>query len=220
MRLGELLDGYGAVTVHGAADVDVRRVVSDSRRVVPGDAFVALPGHVTDGRRHVADALARGAVVIVSDAEADAPGAVRVRCADPRRLLARMAVRLAGDPSAGLTLVGVTGTNGKTTTTYLLECIWRAAGVRTGVIGTIAYRVGDDDRPAPFTTPEAPELQALLADMRQAVALTAKRAVLEASGGITLETVRAIAETGVDRISIGSLTKDIRAVDLSMRIVL
>jgi UDP-N-acetylmuramoyl-L-alanyl-D-glutamate--2,6-diaminopimelate ligase len=168
MRLSELLDGYGAVTVDGAADVDVRRVVSDSRRVAAGDAFVALPGHVTDGRRHVADAIARGAVVVVSDADLEAPGAVRVRCADPRRLLARMAVRLAGDPSGALTLVGVTGTNGKTTTTYLLESIWRAAGARTGVIGTIAYRVGDRERPAPFTTPEAPELQGLLADMRHA----------------------------------------------------
>ena len=79
-----------------------------------------------------------------------------------------VAARLAGDPSAALTLVGITGTNGKTTTTYLLESIWRAAGARTGVIGTISYRVGDDERPAPFTTPEAPELQGLLADMRQA----------------------------------------------------
>ena len=117
-------------------------------------------GHVDDGRRHVADALARGAVVVVSDDDVEAPGAVRVRCADPRRLLARLAARLAGDPSAALTLVGITGTNGKTTTTYLLEGIWRAAGARTGVIGTISYRVGDDERPAPFTTPEAPELQA------------------------------------------------------------
>src|SRR4029450_718182 len=75
---------------------------------------------------------------------------------------------LAGDPSAWLTLVGVTGTNGKTTTTYLLEGIWRAAGARTGVIGTIAYRFGDEPRPAPFTTPEAPELQAMLAEMRAA----------------------------------------------------
>jgi UDP-N-acetylmuramoyl-L-alanyl-D-glutamate--2,6-diaminopimelate ligase len=168
MRLGDLLDGYGAVTIDGSADVDVRRVVSDSRRVGPGDVFVAVRGHVDDGRRHVADALARGAVVVVSDDDVAAPGAVRVRCADSRRLLARMAARVAGDPSAALTLVGVTGTNGKTTTTYLLESIWRAAGLRTGVIGTISYRIGDEERPAPFTTPEAPELQGLLADMRQA----------------------------------------------------
>src|SRR4029079_1438159 len=116
MRLSELLDGYGAVTVDGSVDVDVRRVMSDSRRVMPGDAFVAFRGHVDDGRRHVADALARGAIVVVSDDDVEAPGAVRVRCADPRRLLARWAARLAGDPSAALTLVGITGTNGKTTT--------------------------------------------------------------------------------------------------------
>ena len=101
MRLGELLDGSGAaVTVEGAVEVDVRRVVSDSRRVLPGDAFVALPGHVTDGRRHVADAIGRGAVVVVSDAAVDAPGAVRVQCAEPRRLLAATARATRGRPSS------------------------------------------------------------------------------------------------------------------------
>ncbi len=169
MRLGEALDGCGAVTVEGSVDVDVLRVVSDSRRVAGGDVFVALGGQVTDGRRHVADAVARGAVAVVSDAPLDpVEGIVRVRCAEPRRVLARLAARLAGDPSADLMLVGVTGTNGKTTTTYLIDGIWRAAGLRTGVIGTIAYRFGDETRPAPFTTPEAPELQGLLAEMRRA----------------------------------------------------
>jgi UDP-N-acetylmuramoyl-L-alanyl-D-glutamate--2,6-diaminopimelate ligase len=167
MRLAALLEGLGAVTVEGDARVDVRGVASDSRRVRPGDAFFALAGHATDGRRYVIDALARGAVAIVADGPVEAPGAVRVRCPAPRRLLAYVAARLAGDPSAALTVVGVTGTNGKTTTTYLLEGIWRAAGVSTGVIGTVDYRFMDQRRPAPFTTPEAPELQAMLAEMRR-----------------------------------------------------
>jgi UDP-N-acetylmuramoyl-L-alanyl-D-glutamate--2,6-diaminopimelate ligase len=168
MHLEALLDGFGAVTVDGDPRVDVRGVAADSRRVRPGDAFFALAGRATDGRRHVAEALARGATVVVAESPVEAPGAVGVRCGEPRRLLAHAAARLAGDPSGSLTLVGVTGTNGKTTTTYLLEGIWRAAGARTGVIGTIAYHFGDEQRPAPFTTPEAPELQAMLAEMRTA----------------------------------------------------
>jgi UDP-N-acetylmuramoyl-L-alanyl-D-glutamate--2,6-diaminopimelate ligase len=167
MRLGALLDGLGAVTVDGD-DIDVRGVCADSRRVRRGDAFFALAGRATDGRRHVAEALARGAAVVVADGALEAPGVVRVRCPEPRRLLGHVAARLAGDPSAALTLVGVTGTNGKTTTTYLLEGIWHAAGGRPGVIGTIAYRFAGENRPAPFTTPEAPELQAMLAEMRGA----------------------------------------------------
>src|SRR4029453_9541478 len=94
--------------------------------------------------------------VVVAESAVEAPGAVGVRCGEPRRLLAHAAARLAGDPSGSPTVVGVTGTNGKTTTTYLLEGIWRAAGARTGVIGTIAYHFGDEQRPPPFTTPEAP----------------------------------------------------------------
>jgi UDP-N-acetylmuramoyl-L-alanyl-D-glutamate--2,6-diaminopimelate ligase len=167
MRLASLLDGLGAVTVEGDAQVDVQGVAANSRRVRPGDVFFALAGHATDGRRYVAEALARGASAIVADGPVDAPGAVRVRCAAPRRLLALAAARLAGDPSDALTVVGVTGTNGKTTTTYLLEGIWRAAGISTGVIGTVDYRFLDERRPAPFTTPEAPELQAMLAEMRR-----------------------------------------------------
>src|SRR2546422_1046402 len=84
------------------------------------------------------------------------------------RLLGRAAARVAGDPSAALTLVGVTGTNGKTTTTYLLEAIWRAAGWHPGVVGTISYRFDGASQPAPLTTPDPIALQALLAEMRAA----------------------------------------------------
>jgi UDP-N-acetylmuramoyl-L-alanyl-D-glutamate--2,6-diaminopimelate ligase len=168
MRLRVLLDGLGAVTVEGSADPDVHGVSADSRRVAPGDVFFALAGQATDGRRHVAEAVARGAVAVVADGAVDAPDVVRIDCAAPRRLLAHVAARLAGDPSAALTLVGITGTNGKTTATYLLEGIWRAAGTKPGVIGTITYRFAGTARPAPFTTPEAPDLQAMLAEMRRA----------------------------------------------------
>jgi UDP-N-acetylmuramoyl-L-alanyl-D-glutamate--2,6-diaminopimelate ligase len=175
MTLSELLAGLGPVGIRAGGDVEIEGIAVDSRQVRPGDVFFALPGRLTDGACFVADAARRGAraVVVSRAAEAtlipDTIPAVTVVCADePRRLLGVAATRLAGEPSAAFTLVGVTGTNGKTTTTYLLEAIWRAAGLRPGVLGTIAYRFGGSSRPAPLTTPEAHELQGLLAAMRDA----------------------------------------------------
>ncbi|HEV7731617.1 MAG TPA: Mur ligase family protein, partial [Candidatus Binatia bacterium] len=169
MQLRALVDGFGPLAVRGSLDVAIDGVAMDSRQVRPGDVFVALAGLTTDGRRHVGDAVSRGARAIIADAPVEVSGDVTViHTAGARRLLGLVASRLAGEPSHAMTVVGITGTNGKTTTTYLLEGIWRAAGHATGVIGTIAYRIGDVERPAPFTTPEAPMLQALLADMRTA----------------------------------------------------
>ena len=168
MRLGELLASLGTVDIRGGTDVEVRGIAVDSRQVRPGDVFFALPGARTDGRQHVAEAVARGARAVVVDGDVPMTGVAVVRSPAPRRLLGLVAARLAGDPSAALTLVGVTGTNGKTTTTYVLESIWREAGLRPAVLGTIAYRCGSTVRPAALTTPEAPVLQALLAEMRAA----------------------------------------------------
>src|SRR5437762_655596 len=168
MRLSERLQALGVEANGVREDVEVDGVAADSRRVRPGDVFFALPGAHTDGRRHVAEALGRGARAVITTGEVDAGRTPVVRVAAPRRLLARAAAHVAGDPSAALTLVGVTGTNGKTTTTYLLEAIWRAAGRRPGVVGTIAYRFDGASRPAPLTTPDPIALQALLAEMRAA----------------------------------------------------
>jgi UDP-N-acetylmuramoyl-L-alanyl-D-glutamate--2,6-diaminopimelate ligase len=178
MRLGALVDGTDVRAVAGSLDVDVAGVAIDSRHVAPGDVFFALPGAHTDGRRHVAQALARGARAIVARGPVDAAGATVVDAANPRAVLARAAARLAGDPSAHVACVAVTGTNGKTTTTHVLEGIWRAAGHAPGVIGTIAYRFAGETRPAPLTTPEAPDIQRLLAEMRTA---GVTHVVLEAS---------------------------------------
>jgi UDP-N-acetylmuramoyl-L-alanyl-D-glutamate--2,6-diaminopimelate ligase len=179
MRLGTLVEGTDVRPVSGSLDVDVGGVAIDSRRVSPGDVFFALGGAHTDGRRHVADALARGARAVVARGGVDGDAAVTVLdTSNPRAVLARVAARLAGDPSAHMAVVGVTGTNGKTTTTHLLEGIWRAAGHVPGVIGTIAYRFAGETRPAPLTTPEAPDVQRLLAEMRVA---GVTHAVMEAS---------------------------------------
>ena len=168
MRLAALLSGLDEPSeIIGSAAVEVTGVSCDSRTTRPGDLFVALPGTATHGERFVTEAIACGAVAVAMSL-ATASSVPVVRTAHPARLLGLAAARLAGDPSRALCLVGITGTNGKTTTTHLLEGIWRAAGKQPGVIGTIAYRFAGRERPAPYTTPDAPLLQGLLADMRAA----------------------------------------------------
>ncbi len=176
--LGELLRDLGDlhVTITGADGIEVRGISCDSRTIVPGDLFVALPGSRTDGAKFVAEACARGAVAVAGTAGIDTSAAsgagaavqvTRIVTEQPARLLARVAARLYGNPSRHLTMVGITGTNGKTTTSYVLEAIWLAAGWRPGVFGTISYRFGDEAVPAPLTTPPAPELFARLARQRE-----------------------------------------------------
>ena len=169
MTLHELLQGAGALVLatHGDDAVEVRGIAADSRTLRAGEIFFALSGTRTDGRRYVAEALGRGAIAIAGDPAIDVPAGVPfVATADPALLLARAAARFHGNPTAGLTVVGVTGTNGKTTVSYVLEAIWEAAGLRPGVLGTISYRFGGDAVPASLTTPPAPELFARLACMR------------------------------------------------------
>jgi UDP-N-acetylmuramoyl-L-alanyl-D-glutamate--2,6-diaminopimelate ligase len=163
MRLSELL---GRGHVPRQADVEVAGIAIDSRDVHPGDVFFALAERDGDRTRHATEAVAAGAVAIVSAHDLVAPRVPVVRLEGPRRALGAAAARLWGDPSEALTLVGVTGTNGKTTTTYLIESIWRAAGLRPGVIGTVSHRYGDVVRPAALTTPDAAALQAMFAAMR------------------------------------------------------
>jgi UDP-N-acetylmuramoyl-L-alanyl-D-glutamate--2,6-diaminopimelate ligase len=161
-----LLDALGAKTVIGTPPGEVARVVADSRRVERGDCFVAVPGFKEDARHFVPDAVARGAAVVVTEgAPLDVP-VCQVLVPSARLALARLAAAWYRHPSRDMTVVGVTGTNGKTTTSYLVEALLRARGLVTGVIGTIQYRIGGEARPAGQTTPEALELQGLLATMR------------------------------------------------------
>jgi UDP-N-acetylmuramoyl-L-alanyl-D-glutamate--2,6-diaminopimelate ligase len=146
--------------------VTVTGVAYDSRRVTPGAVFVALRGQQDDGARHVPQAVARGAVAVVAEtappARSDVPWVV-VR--DARLALALLADAFHGQPSRSLRLVGITGTNGKTTTGYLLRAIFEAAGERSGLMGTVVYSVGAEDREATRTTPEAPDVQRMLREM-------------------------------------------------------
>lgn len=173
--LRELLAAVGEGTlVRGDAATRIRAVSADSRRIAPDTLFVAVHGAHADGLAFVRDAAARGAVAVVVADGADPAGldvdprVAVVHCALPQRFLAHAAAALAGRPSERMRVVGITGTSGKTTTSYILESIFRAAGHAPGVIGTIEYRFPGHSEPAPLTTPDAVALQGLLARMRDA----------------------------------------------------
>lgn len=166
--LRELLAGVDSLAIEGSTDREVAALVLDSRRVTPGSAFFALPGVQADGARFAAAAVAAGATAVFGAPGLAVAGATRIEVAEPRLALAQAACRFHGEPSRALQVVAVTGTNGKTTTTYLVEAILEAAGRRAGVVGTTGIRVAGESRPSAFTTPEAPELQSLLAEMRSA----------------------------------------------------
>jgi UDP-N-acetylmuramoyl-L-alanyl-D-glutamate--2,6-diaminopimelate ligase len=138
----------------------------DSRRAEAGHVFVALRGQHADGAAFVEQAVARGAVAIVS--EAPAPPGTTVAWAmveDARLALALLAATFHHHPASEMQVVGITGTNGKTTTAYLIASIFEAASIRCGILGTVAYRIGEETREATRTTPEAPEVQELLREM-------------------------------------------------------
>jgi len=188
VRLAELLAGVEVVGVDGggasALELDVGEVRDDSRAVARGDLFVATRGQTVDGHDYLGAAADKGAVAAVVDADAAQgfPG-VRVRVPSSTRALATIAANRFGRPADKMTMIGVTGTNGKTTTTFLAEALARAAGGEPGVIGTVTYRFGDVVREAPFTTPTPLVLHETLAEMRAAgvthVAMEASSHALE-----------------------------------------
>jgi UDP-N-acetylmuramoyl-L-alanyl-D-glutamate--2,6-diaminopimelate ligase len=149
----------------------VSGVTLDSRAVQPGDLYVALPGTRVHGAAFSAEAVAAGAAAVLTDADgrarAVASGVPVFVVADPRARLGEVACWVYGQPSRKLRLIGVTGTSGKTTSTYLLESGLRAAGHTTGLIGGVETRIGTDRLPSSLTTPEAPDLQALFAVMAE-----------------------------------------------------
>jgi UDP-N-acetylmuramoyl-L-alanyl-D-glutamate--2,6-diaminopimelate ligase len=163
---------YGRTVV--TQDIQIREVQYDSRKVQSGDMFVAIRGTAMDGHTFIDNAVNNGAVVVVVEDDAVRPDSyflhatvAKIVVPDARYALAQIAANYYGHPSARLHPVGVTGTNGKTTTAYLLQSILQATGKKTGMLGTIEYVVGDAAVPASHTTPESLELQQLLARMVQ-----------------------------------------------------
>jgi UDP-N-acetylmuramoyl-L-alanyl-D-glutamate--2,6-diaminopimelate ligase len=174
MRLEEILKSLNEAKIHpssnGTSHQEIRGLVYDSRQVQPGDLFVAIRGIRVDGHRYLAEAVGRGAIAaVVEDAESARSVSIPlILVPDSRQALALLANRFYDYPSRRLTMVGVTGTNGKTTTSYLIKEIFEASGRKTGLLGTVRYEIGSESLVAPNTTPESLDLQRYLSRMVEA----------------------------------------------------
>jgi UDP-N-acetylmuramoyl-L-alanyl-D-glutamate--2,6-diaminopimelate ligase len=181
IKLRDLLQGAEASIPASAEELEIRQVACDSRKVQPRALFFALHGAKADGNTFIRDAVSRGAAAIASEEVAPAaiPSSVPwIQVRQARKALAVTAANFFAHPAAALQLVAVTGTNGKTTTTSLIDAIVKASGAKTGLFGTIAYHTPLGEYPAPNTTPESVDLQGFLAEIRDA---GGKFGVLEAS---------------------------------------
>jgi UDP-N-acetylmuramoyl-L-alanyl-D-glutamate--2,6-diaminopimelate ligase len=177
VKLAELVSRLRAVEVTGDPALEIAEVNHDSRRVGPGALFVAIRGLAVDGNRFVDAARKKGALAICSEEPPRGEG-TWLQVPDAREALAVLSAAILGEPARSLELVGITGTNGKTTTAYLVDSVVRAAGEKCGLLGTVEYRIGDRVAEASRTTPESSDLQGYF---RQMVDAGCRRAVLEVS---------------------------------------
>ena len=159
MKFLELLRGVDVCAHSG--NPEIQGLEYDSRRIKPGYAFIAMRGESSDGNRFIDQAIAAGAVSVVTDSDREPAGVAWARVGHGRRVLAGVSANFYGNPASELGITGITGTNGKSTTAFLLESMLRAAGRRGALVGTIEYHIADKVLPAPHTTPEALDLQRL-----------------------------------------------------------
>ena len=166
MNIQELLKGIEIIDSHNVQeDLEIPYVRYSSREVQPGDLFVAVVGYVTDGHKYIPDAVSRGASVILCQTPPteEVPW---VQVASTRQALAQLGANFYGHPAEAMKMIGVTGTNGKTSVTYLLKSMLEQTGAKVGLIGTICNLIGEEELPTERTTPESFELQGILAQMR------------------------------------------------------
>ncbi|MFM8468565.1 MAG: UDP-N-acetylmuramoyl-L-alanyl-D-glutamate--2,6-diaminopimelate ligase, partial [Limisphaerales bacterium] len=169
MTLTQLLEGLPLLRAEGPLERLVAGVTADSRRLSPGMVFVAVPGEHHDGHDFISAAIDRGAAAVICERNGFSSGrATKVKVTDARVALAIAAANFHGHPSRQLKVIGVTGTNGKTTVSFMVKHILQAAGIHAGLLGTIRYEIGDRVLPAQRTTPEASEIQAFMAQMIRA----------------------------------------------------
>ena len=166
MKLQELLKDVAVKNSTAAQAIEIKEVRYDSRAVQPGDLFVAIRGYATDGHKYIAKAMEQGAAAVVCEEAPEGVPAVVVE--NSRIALAEIAANRFGHPAESMVMLGVTGTNGKTTTTYLVKHMLEDAGHKVGLIGTNQNLIGDEVIETERTTPESYELHALFARMRDA----------------------------------------------------
>jgi UDP-N-acetylmuramoyl-L-alanyl-D-glutamate--2,6-diaminopimelate ligase len=224
-RLADLAAAVGASTGPGAGDVVVSGLSLSSQRVRPGDLYAALPGSRVHGATFAADAVGAGAVAVLTDADGAARlgglGVPVVVVEEPRSVLGTLAARVYGDPGADLVLLGVTGTQGKTTTTRLLEAGLARSGTPAAVVGTVGTRIAGHDVPSALTTPEAPDLHALFAVMREqrvracAMEVSSHALVLGRVDGVVFD-VAAFTNLGRDHLDFHASVEDYFAAKASL----
>jgi len=169
MQLRELLAEIPTLGTQGSLEREIAGLSYDSRRVTPGMVFVALPGLNADGHEFIMNAIERGAAAVICEQNGFvSPRTTKIKVADAREALAKAAASFYQHPSSKLKVVGVTGTNGKTTVAFMIKEILQAASIRAGLIGTIRYEIGDRILTARRTTPESLELQEMMAQMVRA----------------------------------------------------
>lgn len=193
MLLSELLQGCPVLESHCDPDLEITDVAYDSRKVVPGGAFVVIAGFATDGYRYIDAAVKAGAAVILTDRAPEREEIPYVLVEDPRKTLAVCGANFFGNPAEKMKLIGVTGTNGKTTVTYLMKRILESQGAKVGLIGTNQNLIGDRVIETERTTPESFELQRLFAEMADAgcthviMEVSSHSLVLDRVYGLTFE---------------------------------
>ena len=168
MMLEELLQSVEPLETNGSLSTEITSICYDSRKAEPGALFVAVPGHKVDGVEYVTEAVSRGAAAVVSENKLDLGSQVAaIQVSDARLALAQLSAHFYGEVSELMKVVGITGTNGKTTTSYMVRAILRAAGRMPGLLGTVAYEIGSRTLPASRTTPEAPEIHRFFKQMKE-----------------------------------------------------
>jgi UDP-N-acetylmuramoyl-L-alanyl-D-glutamate--2,6-diaminopimelate ligase len=204
LLLRDLLDSSDLSLTQGDSGIEITGIQYSSRQVIPGNLFVAIPGYRVDGHAYIQDAIDRGAIALVVSKPVQVASNVTVVTAkDSRLALAQLSAAYYDHPSRHLRMIGVTGTNGKTTVTYLLEDILRRAGLKTGLLGTIGMRVGQREVAASHTTPESRDLQCALDEMRRE---RVTHVVMEVSShSLALSRV---AEVEYDTVVFTNLTQD------------
>ncbi len=191
MILLRILTGVNFVCADDISRVQIKRVTTNSKAVKKGSLFIAVKGTIRDGHDFIGEAAARGAAAIVTGKQSRAGAAIEIAVKDTKGALPLIAANFYGHPSAALKSIGITGTNGKTTITYIVESILKAAGLGVGVIGTIEYRIGKRAAVSNNTTPGVLELQSILKDMADS---RLDYAVMEASShGLDQDRIAGIA---------------------------
>ena len=169
MKLTKLLERVEYECINGSVDVEVADLVNDSRKAKEGSLFFCIKGAVSDGHKYAADVIAKGAKVLVVQDEVEAPKDVTViKVADSRYAMAMISAAYFDYPAEKMKVIGITGTKGKTTTTYMIRSILESAGHKVGLIGTIGAMIGDEHIPSKNTTPESYELHRMFAAMVEA----------------------------------------------------